>query len=123
MRANVWCTFSALYLLSVVILPSINATNLLKTFHGQVGAGNYSHFSIFEDGIIKIEVITVMGDADLYVCERSKKCNFYNYDWQSITYGIDEVVITDEVKRPVSKFLNNHTLTLFTLSPYICDIL
>lgn len=104
MKTNNWLSFivGALYVLSV---PSIAATTLLKTFNGQVGAGNYSHFSILEDGLIKIEVITVMGDADLYVCERNKKCTFYNYDWQSISYGIDEVLVTEDVRRPVSLFL------------------
>lgn len=74
---------------------------------GKIGHGNYSQFTLYDEGYIKIEVITVEGDADLYVCDDKKMCEFTNYNLQSITYGVDEVLINNYLKRPVKLIFSN----------------
>jgi len=103
-------TMSAIFLSSLATLFLLLQTapasgvqlQLISSFQGLVGAGNSSYFTLHEDGRIKLEVTTVEGDADLYVCEKQRKCDWSNYYLQSITYGLDEVVVEKALKRPVN---------------------
>ncbi len=90
------------FLLQQAITSQAAELQLINYFHGLVGAGNYSHFTLHDEDRIKLEVTTVEGDADLYVCDRQRKCDWSNYYLQSITYGIDEVEVEKTLKRPVN---------------------
>jgi hypothetical protein len=78
---------------------------LIFSTKDKIGSGNYSQFVLHDEGNIKLEVITIEGDADLYLCERVKSCEFSNYNLHSITYGVDEILVNSEMKRPVKSFL------------------
>lgn len=112
-----------IFLLSIFLVQVISVYPhklvLLDTFYGLVGGGNYSHFTLHDTGRILVEVTSVEGDADIYFCEKSMKCDASNYDLQSITYGVDEIDVTKTVRRPVKiqcvsyRFYKNYILFNF----------
>lgn len=52
--------------------------------------------------------MSIEGDADLYVSSASKFVDFNNYDLQSTTYGVDEVIIEKDMKRPIFISIYGH---------------
>lgn len=69
-----------------------------ETFFGEIGASNYTYYRFDGGGELKIilRLITLEGDADLYVGGRWNKPTFEldQHHFQSTTCGeIDEVVI------------------------------
>ena len=89
-------------LLLTILAVEATSVTLVSSVRGELEAGNYSHFSMHEDGNFKLVLISLEGDADIYVCDKQRRCDYSNYDFQSITYGEDEVYITEKMKRPVS---------------------
>ena len=75
---------------------------------GEIGAGNYSYYYLEDTGNYKIQLISSEGDADLYVSDTNLKVTFYDYKWQSITYGDDEIIIGNTVERPISISVYGH---------------
>ena len=95
---------------------------LLAIVEGELGAGNYSHYTMHEHGHYKIVLQSVRGDADLYMSDKSKRADFYNYDWQSTTYGLDEIEITPDMTRPIAVSVYAHpyySTSVFILSKYL----
>lgn len=110
--------------LFLIIIHNVNSTitaQLVTTIHGELEAGNYSHYSLHENGNFKLVLQSLQGDADLYVSDKQRRVDFSNYDWQSITYGIDEVYITDSMTRPVAISVYAHPYypkSVYTMRTY-----
>jgi hypothetical protein len=97
----------------ILILFHIKLINSLKSHlfyssDGEIGAENYSYYYLDELGDYRIELISFDGDADLYISDTNTKTNYRDYKWQSITYGEDEVILRNTVKRPITIAVYGH---------------
>jgi hypothetical protein len=101
-----------------------NNMRLVSKTTGQLGAGNFSHYSLTDRGTFKLVLVSEQGDADLYVSDKHARVDFSNYDYQSITYGEDYVFVKDDMTRPVYISVYAHPYhyqTVFTLYQYEID--
>ncbi|XP_051939352.1 UPF0669 protein C6orf120 homolog [Hippocampus zosterae] len=81
---------------------------LLHVVRGQVGAGNYSYLRLNHDGAVVLQMLSVTGDADLYVSDATLRPSFDAYKLQSATCGRDAVVVPAEFARPVGVAVYGH---------------
>ena len=88
----------------LTLKTSNHVHRLVSTIKGEIEADNYSHYHLSERGNFKLVLVSLEGDADLYVASSDKHHNadYSNYEAQSITYGNDEIFIPNDMKRPVS---------------------
>ncbi|EDO39134.1 predicted protein [Nematostella vectensis] len=88
-------------LLWLFFLHGTLCEQVLQTFTGEIGAGNYTYFTLNREGEITLILESTEGDADLYISQNVAKPDYENYDLQSSTCGQDVVTIPVEFKRPI----------------------
>ncbi|XP_068088021.1 UPF0669 protein C6orf120 homolog [Hyperolius riggenbachi] len=105
-------TFFALYSLFFIECFSSEDISdewiLLHVVQGQVGAGNYSYLRLNHEGRIILEMQSLRGDADIYVSDATLTPSFDEYELQSMTCGIDIVVVPNHFSRPVGIGVYGH---------------
>ncbi|XP_043671224.1 UPF0669 protein C6orf120 homolog [Vespula pensylvanica] len=111
--------------LNLLLLPCILSLNeeLLHYVSDDVSSGSYKYYSLMYEGIIKIQLISQNGDADLYASHTTTKLTYEpdHYSLQSTTCGEDIIVVPDSFKRPVSIGVYghpSHELSKYTLLVY-----
>jgi hypothetical protein len=58
--------------------------------------------------------------VDIYATDKpDSKADFYNYEWQSVTYGQDEIFIDEAKKRPI--YLSVYAHPYYPKSVYILN--
>jgi hypothetical protein len=101
---------------------SLLTAQLVAIVEGELDAGNYSYYTMHEHGHYKLVLQSLRGDADLYVSDKNKRADFYNYDSQSTTYGLDEIEITAGMSRPIAISVYAHpfySTSIYILSKYL----
>lgn len=96
----------------------------IQTFTGEVGGGNFTYYKLTRSGNIRIKLVSVSGDADLYCSSQILHPDFDKYDFKSATYGDDIVDITATCIRPVGISIYGHPYSfksVYELSIYIDD--
>ncbi|XP_072265452.1 UPF0669 protein C6orf120 homolog [Pyxicephalus adspersus] len=81
---------------------------LLHVVQGQLGAGNYSYLRLNHEGRIILEMQSLKGDADMYISDATLNPSFDEYELQSMTCGLDVIVVPDHFKRPVGIAIYGH---------------
>ncbi|XP_025074735.1 UPF0669 protein v1g209471-like [Pogonomyrmex barbatus] len=83
---------------------------LLHYVSDDVPGGSYKYYSLTYDGHIKIRLISLTGDADLYASQTISKPTYEpdHYCLQSTTCGEDIIFIPKSFKRPVSIGVYGH---------------
>lgn len=81
---------------------------LLHVVQGHIGAGNYSYLRLNHDGRIILHMLSLKGDADLYVSDKTLRPDFDTYKLQSVTCGHDVVVVPGDFVRPVGIAIYGH---------------
>lgn len=81
---------------------------LLHVVQGHIGAGNYSFLRLNHDGRIVLQMLSLAGDADLYVSDATLHPSFDSYKLQSATCGPDVVVVPVDFSRPVGIAIYGH---------------
>ncbi|XP_077428279.1 UPF0669 protein C6orf120 homolog [Vanacampus margaritifer] len=81
---------------------------LLHVVRGQVGAGNYSYLRLNHDGVVILHMLSLAGDADLYVSDATLRPSFDAYKLQSVTCGRDAVAVPADFARPVGVAIYGH---------------
>lgn len=81
---------------------------LLHVVQGHIGAGNYSYLRLNHDGRIILHMLSLKGDADLYVSDKTLRPDFDTYKLQSVTCGHDVVVVPGDFVRPVGIGIYGH---------------
>ncbi|XP_077379411.1 UPF0669 protein C6orf120 homolog [Festucalex cinctus] len=82
---------------------------LLHVVRGQVGAGNYSYLRLNHDGAVVLHMLSLTGDADLYVSDAATpRPSFDAYKLQSATCGRDAVAVPADFARPVGVAVYGH---------------
>lgn len=82
----------------------------LDSFSGIAAASNYTYYSYDGEGAIIVRLISLTGDADLYVGEDGIEPTFDldRHSLQSITCGEDIVEVPTHFKRPVNIGVYGH---------------
>lgn len=91
---------------------------VIQTFYGEIGAGNFTYFTLKKEGDVTLVLESVEGDADIYVSQDSLKPDFDDYDLKSATCGEDVVTIPSYYKRPIGISVFGHVyapLTKYTM--------
>jgi hypothetical protein len=85
------------------ILANIYAPNrtYISVHDDRIHPTNFSYFTFNNLGTYRFILISLRGDADLYISTRHKHVSYYNYEFSSCTCGIDEILIDPYVKRPI----------------------
>lgn len=113
-----------LFILCSVLLycKTCSSQQVLQTFTGEVGAGNYSYFTLKREGEITLILDSLEGDTDIYVSAHVPKPDFENYDLQSTTCGQDIVTIPKRFQRPIGIAVYGHVyapLSRYTMTVII----
>ena len=75
--------------------------NYISVHDDRVYPSNFTYFTFNNLGTYRFILISLRGDADLYVSTRYKHVTYDNYEYSSCTCGIDEIYIDPYVKRPI----------------------
>ena len=101
-----------------LLLRLASCEHVIQTFDGEIGAGNFTYFTLKKDGDVTLILESVEGDADIYISQDSLKPDFDNYDLKSATCGEDVVTIPSYYKRPIGIAVFGHVyapLTKYTM--------
>ncbi|ESO86165.1 hypothetical protein LOTGIDRAFT_129614 [Lottia gigantea] len=79
----------------------VTSSILWHTSKSVIGAENYTYFQISKPGSHRIDVVSLTGDADLYVSDKTTYPDFENYDLKSTTCGTDSVDVPSSFQRPL----------------------
>jgi hypothetical protein len=67
----------------------------------RIQPSNFTYFTFNNLGTYRFILISLRGDADLYISTRDKHVTYENYEFSSCTCGIDQILIDPYVKRPI----------------------
>lgn len=107
-----------LLLFIFLLLRLASCEHVIQTFYGEIGAGNFTYFTLKREGDVTLILESVEGDADIYISQDSLKPDFDNYDLKSVTCGDDVVTIPSYYKRPIGISVFGHVyapLTKYTM--------
>lgn len=74
---------------------------LLQSVKGTIGAENYTYYRLSRTGRLRIELVSLSGDVDLYVSDKTPNPTFDHYTAQSITCGLDLIEVPAYYDRPI----------------------
>jgi len=85
------------------LLANIYAPNrtYISMHDDRIHPSNFSYFTFNNLGTYRFILISLRGDADLYISTRHKHVSYDNYEYSSCTCGIDEILIDPYIKRPI----------------------
>lgn len=113
---------------TLVFVPLMRASDFFREkLHGQVGAGNYSYYTLQQDGSIIIFLESLQGDADLYVSDKTKRPTYEldQHDYQSVTCGLDIVKLLHLSGKPLTIAVYGHpswSVSYYSLEVYVYEI-
>ncbi|XP_046742393.1 UPF0669 protein C6orf120 homolog [Diprion similis] len=97
--------------------------HLLHFVTDDVPSGSYKYYSLMYDGLIKIQLTSQSGDADLYISQTTTKPTYEpeHFCLRSATCGEDIIFIPKSFKRPVGIGVYghpSHDISKYSLSVY-----
>lgn len=108
------CSFASLKIIFktwfVVLMLGMNAVceQVVHSIDGKVGGGNFTHYTLKQEGTVTLVLDSILGDADIYVSAENPKPDYIDYDFQSTTCGQDSITIPKDLKRPVGIAIYGH---------------
>lgn len=100
-------------LLANIYTPS---RNYISMHDDRIHPSNFSYFTFKNLGTYRFILISLRGDADLYISTRHKHVTYDNYEYSSCTCGIDEILIDSYMKRPI--YIGVYGYSQFQVSHY-----
>ncbi|XP_054717019.1 UPF0669 protein C6orf120 homolog [Uloborus diversus] len=102
------------------------ADHFQETLLGAVGSGNYTYYWLPQPGIVILSLLSLEGDADLYVSSKNLKPTFdiENHELQSTTCGIEHIKVSAGYDRPLSIAVYghpSHEISLYELKIDVFD--
>ena len=85
----------------LIIADSGLGEEVLQSLDGVVGAENYTYYRLSRTGHLRVEMISLEGDADLYVSDKTGSPDYEDFTQESVTCGLDVVEIPASYSRPV----------------------
>lgn len=93
---------------------------VVHSIGGKVGGGNFTHYTLKQEGTVSLILDSTLGDADIYISESNSKPDYMDYDLQSATYGQDVVTVPKEFKRPIGIGIFGHVY--HPISKYVLTV-
>ncbi|XP_045185631.1 UPF0669 protein C6orf120 homolog [Mercenaria mercenaria] len=87
--------------LLVLLFNCCKGQELLQSLKGTIGAENYTYYRLSRVGRLRVELVSLSGDADLYVSDTTLNPAYDKYTAQSITCGKDVIEVPASYNRPV----------------------
>ena len=84
------------------MLPTTNGEHLLQKISGTVSAGNFTYCSLDLPGRIRVKLLPLLGDSDLYASDKTTKPTYDNNELSSATCGEESIDIPAAFRRPVT---------------------
>ncbi|XP_033736254.1 UPF0669 protein C6orf120 homolog [Pecten maximus] len=107
------------------LLESIASENLIQTITDSIGAENYTYYRVTGVGRLRLELVSIKGDVDLYVSHATLTPTFYEYELKSTTCGIDIIEIPAHLERPIGVAVYGYPVkaneSVYSLSVYFVD--
>lgn len=102
--ASSWLNSVNLLLLLALstLLPTASGEHLLQKLTGTVGGGNFTYCHLNWSGRIRIKLIPLSGDTDLYISDKTLKPTYDNNELSSATCGEEVIDIPAAFNRPVA---------------------
>lgn len=97
---------------------------LIHSSEGDVGAGNYTNYTLKWPGTLRFVLKPIMGDPDLYISEGGHSNPTFmpeDYAYSSATCGDERIDIKSSFKRPVNIAVYGHPF--YETSKYSLEIL
>ena len=109
------------HLVIFLLTGLVSCEYIIQTFDGEIGAGNFTYFTLKKEGDITLILESLEGDADIYVSQNNPKPDYDSYDLKSVTCGDDIVTIPSYYKRPIAISVFGHVYA--PLSKYTMKVL
>ncbi|XP_060074351.1 UPF0669 protein C6orf120 homolog [Ylistrum balloti] len=107
------------------LLDSIASENLIQTINDTIGAENYTYYRVTGVGRLRLELVSMQGDADLYASHITLTPTYNDYELKSTTCGIDIVDIPAYLQRPIGVAVYGYPVksneSIYSLSVYFVD--
>ncbi|CAG5128993.1 unnamed protein product [Candidula unifasciata] len=121
--STVW---TALVVFAVIFFSNVCAKDarLIQTLEDDIGAENFTYYRLQRPGSLRLELISLKGDVDIYVSSTVSQPDYWNYDLKSETCGLDVISIPTNMPRPVHLALFGHPnsfVSRYRLSIYEVD--
>ena len=81
---------------------------VLQKFNGKIGGTNFTYYRLMMEGEVRLQLESLLGDADLYVSDQTTKPDYDNYEMCSVTCGEDILVLPLSFTRPVMVGVYGH---------------
>lgn len=94
----------------------------VQSFEGDIGAGNFTYYRLTLEGFVIIRLVSLEGDADLYLSSSSLKPTWEAYESKSTTCGPDELLVDHDLERPIGIGVYGYVTeeyTIFQLSVFV----
>lgn len=85
-----------------------NCNMVLQTLEDVVGAGNFTYFRLSRHGHLQLELQSLKGDADIYISDSTLKPTYNNFEFHSVTCGMDVVDVPSYLTRPIGIGIYGH---------------
>ena len=111
----------------VLILLSVRADYVGQSVSGEVDHGNYTYYTLRQEGRVQMVLTSHTGDADLYIADVTNERPTFMFDehlLSSTTCGVDVVDIPPSFARPVHIGVYGHPnylLSSYTLEGVIVE--
>uniref|UniRef100_A0A0B6ZZN3 Uncharacterized protein n=1 Tax=Arion vulgaris TaxID=1028688 RepID=A0A0B6ZZN3_9EUPU len=102
---------------------------LIQTLEDDIGAENFTYYRLQRPGSLRLQLVSLHGDVDIYVSSSVSQPDYSNYDLKSESCGFDIISIPAIMSRPVYLGLfghpNNHQskyrLSIFEVDEPVVD--
>ncbi|XP_069116823.1 UPF0669 protein C6orf120 homolog [Argopecten irradians] len=116
------CLFVVVFL---CLLESIAPESLIQTINDSIGAENYTYYKVTGVGRLRLELVSIKGDVDLYVSHITLSPTFNDYELKSTTCGVDIIEIPAYLERPIGVAVYGYPVkaneSVYSLSVYFVD--
>ncbi|GFO35332.1 upf0669 protein c6orf120 homolog [Plakobranchus ocellatus] len=94
-------------------------TRVIQVLEDDIGAENFTHYRLQRPGLLRLELVSLSGDVDIYCSTEVQHPDYNLYDMKSDSCGVDVITIPSAMQRPVYISLfghPNHILSKFRLT-------
>ncbi|XP_005112421.1 UPF0669 protein C6orf120 homolog [Aplysia californica] len=80
----------------------------IQSLEDNIAAENFTYYRLHRPGTLRLELLSIVGDVDMYISTESQHPTYAHYDLKSETCGLDVISIPSSMSRPVYIGLFGH---------------
>ena len=101
-------------LVLMLSLKALTQTVSTQSVSGVLYAENFTYYKLNGEGWLRLELHSLVGDADLYISGLTSQPTYEDYELKSDSCGVDIIDIHSSIQRPVGIGIYAHPLYLKT---------